>query len=88
MGSAGFLLIFLAVNIAAVRLASQTGGQIWISALAAVATAAALIILCVKVHQNPETRDHLWVLAGMIAASLLIEAVYRAITGRRIHVLR
>ena len=34
LGGAGFLLLFMAVNIAAVRLARDTGGRVWISALA------------------------------------------------------
>ena len=84
MGSAGFLILFLAVNVAAVRLAPETGGQVWISGLAALSTAIALIVLCVKVDENPATRNHLWILAGMIAASLLIEIVYRRVSGRTI----
>ena len=39
MGSAGFLLLFMAVNIASVRLARDTGGRVWISGLAARACA-------------------------------------------------
>jgi hypothetical protein len=88
MGSAGFLLIFMAVNIANVRLARDTGSRTWISALAALSTAAALIVLCVEVDENPATRDHLWILAGMILVSFGIEIVYRTITGRGIHLVR
>ena len=88
MGSAGFLLVFMAVNIANVRLAKETGGGAWISALAALSTAVALVVLCVQVDENPATRNHLWILLGMIAASLLIEIVYRAATGRRIRLVQ
>ena len=77
MGSAGFLLIFMAVNIANVRLAKQTGGHTWISVLAAISTAFALVILCVEVDENPATRNHLWILLGMVVASFAIELVYR-----------
>lgn len=84
MGSAGFLLLFLGVNLASCRLARATGARMWISALAAASTAVALVVLCVEVDENPATRSHLWILVGMIAASLAIEAVYRGITGRRI----
>ena len=84
MGSAGFLLLFLAVNVAAVRLAPETGGKAWISALAALTTGIALVVLCVKVDENPATRHHLWILAGMIALSLITEIVYREATGRTI----
>ena len=82
MGSAGFLLIFLGVNVAAVRLARETGGRAWISGLAAFSTAVALVVLCVEVDENPATRHHLWILAGMIALSFGIELVYRRWTGR------
>ncbi len=88
MGSAGFLILFLGVNLASVKLARETGARIWISALAALSTAAALVILCVDVAENPATRNHLWILVGMIAASLAIETVYRGITGRRIRLNR
>ena len=84
MGSAGFLLLFMAVNIANVRLARQTDSRVWLSGLAALCTAAALVVLCVEVDENPATRDHLWILVGMIVASLAIEIVYRRFTGRNI----
>jgi len=82
MGSAGFLLLFMAVNIANVRLARETGSRAWLSALAALSTAVALIVLCVEVEENPATRNHLWILAGMILVSLGIEFAYRKLTGR------
>jgi hypothetical protein len=87
MGSAGFLLIFMAVNVANVRLARETGSRAWISALAAFCTAGALIVLCVTVEENPASRRHLWILVGMIVASVVIEIAYRSITGRTIHLL-
>ncbi|WP_116131342.1 APC family permease [Tropicimonas sp. IMCC34043] len=88
MGSAGFLILFALVNLANVRLARQTGSRAWISALAALATIGALVVLCVSVDENPASRNHLWILGGMIAASLAIEAVYRGITGRKIRLHR
>jgi hypothetical protein len=88
MGSAGFLLLFMAVNIAAVVLARETGGHMWISVLAALSTLVALVVLCVEVDENPATRRHLWILLAMIAVSFGIELVYRGITGRRIHLVR
>jgi hypothetical protein len=86
MGSAGFLLLFMAANLANLRLARETGSRAWISALAALSTAIALIVLCVEVDENPATRDHLWILDGMIGASFLIEFIYRGVTGRTIRV--
>lgn len=87
MGSAGFLLLFMAVNIANVRLARETGSRAWISGLAALSTAIALVVLCIEVEENPATRNHLWILAGMIAVSLAIEVIYRRVTGRRIAIV-
>lgn len=84
MGSAGFLILFFAVNVANVRLARETGSRRWISALAALTTLGALVILCINVDENPASRNHLWILAGMIAASVIIETVYRRFTGRTI----
>ena len=84
MGSAGFLLLFMAVNIANVRLAKDTGSRAWISGLAALSTLIALIVLCVEVDENPATRNHLWILVGMILVSFGIEFAYRRITGRRL----
>ena len=84
MGSAGFLLLFLGVNVAKVKLARETGGDAWISGLAALSTGIALVVLCIEVDENPATRNHLWILVGMIAASLAIELAYRGLTGRTI----
>ena len=84
MGSAGFLLLFLAVNVANVRLARQTNSHAWLSGLAALSTLVAMIVLCVKVDENPATRNHLWILVGMIVVSLTIEIVYRSLTGREV----
>lgn len=83
MGSAGFLLIFMAVNVANVRLSHETGGRVWISMLAVLSTAVALVVLCVQVAENPATSRHLWILLGMIVASFGIEIMYRRITGRK-----
>ena len=85
MGSAGFLLIFMAVNIANLRLARETQSRAWLSGLAAFATGFALVVLCVEVDENPATRNHLWILVGMIAGSLALETVYRLLTSRKLH---
>jgi amino acid transporter len=88
MGSAGFLLLFMAVNIANVRLARETKSHAWLSGLAALSTGIALVVLCVQVDENPATRNHLWILAGMIVAALAIEIVYRWVTGRELRLAR
>ena len=88
MGSAGFLLVFMAVNVANVRLARDTGGGAWISMSAAASAAVALVVLCVQVAENPATSRHLWILLGMIVGSFGIEIVYRRLTGRAIRLVR
>ena len=77
MGSAGFLLLFMGVNLANMRLTKETGSRVWLSGLAALSTAVALVVLCIEVDENPASRSHLWILAGMIVGSLLIEVLYR-----------
>ena len=87
-GSAGFLLLFFFVNVASVRLAGDTGARAWISGLAAFSSAGALAALCWNVAENPATRSHLYVVVGMIVASVLIECLYRGSTGRKISLKR
>ena len=88
MGSAGFLLIFMAVNIANYKLAKQTESKAWISLLATVACFIALVALCWQTWDATSTRRQLFILFGMITVSIGIEIVYRAITKREIHMGR
>ncbi|KIC35086.1 hypothetical protein RA27_21495 [Ruegeria sp. ANG-R] len=84
MGSAGFLLIFLAVNYANVRLAKETESRAWISMAGVIACAIAFFALCWQVGQNEATRPHLWILAGMIVSAFVIEIAYRNIAKREV----
>ena len=88
MGSAGFLLLFMAVNIANCRLAKETESRFGLSGLAALSTGAALLVLCIEVDENPATRNHLWILVGMIVLAVGIEIIYRRTTGRTIRLAR
>jgi hypothetical protein len=88
MGSAGFLLVFMAVNVANARMAGQTYSRPWISWLGALACLIALVALCWQVWQDTATRGQLWILAGMIALAVAIEVIYRAVTGREVHLGR
>jgi len=82
MGSAGFLLIFAAVNAANVRLYRQTGSRLWLPVLGMLACLGALGTL---VWERARTRPaELWVLVVMVGVSFIIEALYRHATGRRI----
>ena len=88
MGSAGFLLIFMAVNLANVKLARETDSRAWVSALAAASTAFALCVLCLQVGEQASTRSQIAILASMVAVSLVIEVAYRKLTGRQIRVIK
>jgi hypothetical protein len=82
MGSAGFLLIFAAVNYANFRLYKRTGGNRVIAMLGAVVCMVALGALVWETLQtNPA---NIWVLVVMGGAAFAIEGVYRTITGREI----
>ncbi len=75
LGSAGFLLIFAAVNIANVRNRRHTNSQGWISAAGAVACLAAFGALVWQTARTGPRR--LWVLAAMVALAVLIEGIFR-----------
>jgi amino acid transporter len=82
LGSAGFLLIFAAVNTANVRKASHTKSRGWISAAGAVACLVALGALVWQTAKTGPTK--LWVLAAMILLAVTIEGIYR-LTKREIY---
>jgi amino acid transporter len=82
LGSAGFLLIFAAVNGANARHAPHTHSRGWISAAAAVAC---LLALGALIWQTAQTGPRkVWVLAAMLALAVCIEGSYR-LTRRQIH---
>ena len=84
MGSAGFLIIFAAVNAANVKLAAETGANRFISGLGSVACVGALAaLLC---HTAEDNAHALWVVVGMIVVSFLFELVYPRISGRKLRV--
>jgi hypothetical protein len=75
MGSAGFLLIFAAVNSANVRHTPHTHSRGWISAAGALAC---LLAFGALVWQTATTAPaKLWVLAAMLALVVLIEGAFR-----------
>jgi len=82
MGSAGFLLIFAAVNLANVRMSKQTASHRWISGLGVAACLGALLAL---LWQTATTSpQQLWVLGLMVGLAFMIEGGYRVFTGRQI----
>jgi hypothetical protein len=82
MGSAGFLLIFAAVNAANVRLHHKTGSQRWISVAGALACLAALGALVWRIAQNSPQK--LLLLVFMLAAAFGLETIYRSVSGRKL----
>jgi amino acid transporter len=82
MGSAGFLMIFAAVNAANTACAQRTRSRAWLSVIGAVACLAALGALVWERAQ--EHASELWVLGAMVGLAVVIEGTYRAFTGRSI----
>ena len=75
LGSAGFLLIFAAVNAANARHAPQTKSRGWISAAGSFAC---LVALGALVWQTASTAPaRLWVLVALVALAVAIEGGYR-----------
>jgi len=75
LGSAGFLLIFAAVNAANARHASHTNSHAWISAGGTVACVAALGALVWQTARTGPAK--LWVLAAMVVMAVTVEGGYR-----------
>ncbi len=82
MGSAGFLLIFAAVNLANVKLASKTESRAWISWLGAAACSGALVVLVWHVLTTDAVK--VLTLVAMLALSLAAEVGYRMWRGKGI----
>jgi len=88
MGSTGFLLVFMAVNIVSFRRAQEIDASPLISLAGAIACFGAVAALCWQTVANPDTRMQIWILVGMIGLALGTEIVYRRYSGRRIHMGR
>jgi amino acid transporter len=82
MGSAGFLLIFAAVNGANVVLARDTRSKRWLSVTGVALCLCALGSLLWQTGNN--SPGQLWVLLVMTGTAFLIEFIYRLVTGRTI----
>jgi amino acid transporter len=82
MGSAGFLLIFAAVNAANIRLFARTLSHRWIAVAGVVVCLSALgALIWQRARTSPQS---LLALVVMIGSAFLIETVYRGLTGRMI----
>ncbi|MEZ5541760.1 MAG: APC family permease [Pseudomonadota bacterium] len=84
LGSAGFLLIFAAVNAANVRLARRAHSRRWLAWLGVVLCLCALAALLWQTLRTAPGR--LWILVGMTALAFAIEFIFRVLTGRALRV--
>ncbi len=85
MGSAGFLLVFAAVNFANYCLARETQACCTIALAGFIACMIAFAALCWQTMENPATRWQMMILAALILISLVIEWLYRRIAHREVH---
>jgi amino acid transporter len=83
MGSAGFLLIFAAVNGANLILAKDTQSKRWLSLMGVGLCLAALGSLLWQTASSSSAQ--LWVLFIMAGAAFVIELIFRLATGRTIN---
>jgi amino acid transporter len=80
MGSAGFLLVYSAVNIGHVRIREQTGAKAWPVVASALSCLSLFVVL---LHHMISAAPNSAVALGVtLAGSFLFEIVYRRMTGR------
>jgi amino acid transporter len=82
MGSAGFLIIFAAVNASNVVLAKETGSSRLLSIVGLVACLGSCAALVYQVVLSDPKK--LWILAILFGLSLLIELIYGLFKGRKL----
>jgi len=83
MGSAGFLLLFAAVNAAGVKLAVEAKAKRGICVVGTIACVAALVAL---LHDTYENSPHALIVFGaMVGAAVLFELIYPKLSGRGLH---
>ena len=79
VGSAGFLIIFGAVNWICFQKSKDIDASSIISITGVIFCSVALLALCWHVIQSELTRNHIWILVGMIAFSYITEVVYQTV---------
>ena len=75
--SGGFLIVYAVVNVAAVRLAPETGATRWIAVLATLLCLAALIVTIYGFLSESATVSQAVAIAAIVAVSIVVEVVYR-----------
>ena len=80
--SGGFLVVYAAVNIAAIKLAPETGGGRIVPGLAAALCIIALAVMIIEFLSDPATVDSGIAVGAIVLIAVLIEAACRAAAGR------
>ncbi|MFQ5782493.1 MAG: APC family permease [Nitrosopumilus sp.] len=80
MGSAGFLLIFAAVNFSNFRLHKKTRSRKWISMIGGIGCLAALSVLIFE--SKITSIENIMIFVIMVGSSFVIEIIYKKITNR------
>ena len=83
LGSAGFLLIFTAVNAAAWKLAGRIGARRVVAGVGIVACLGALAALLY--HTYEDAPASLWTLFAFVVAAMIFEILYPRWSGRGLH---
>lgn len=82
MGSAGFLIVFAAVNGAIIMLCEETQSKKWLSWVGLIACIVALLALLWQVFET--SPKHILVLGAMVGLSCLIELAYKLFWNRKL----
>ena len=80
--SGGFLVVYAAVNMAAIKLAPETGGGRIVPGLAAALCVIALAVMIIEFLSDPATVDSGIAVGAIVLIAVLIEAACRAAAGR------
>jgi len=75
--SAGFLIVFAAVNLAAARLSAHTGARTRVCVFAAALCIGSLLVMLHQFLSEPATRSSAYAVLGLAALACAIEAAYR-----------
>jgi len=86
MGSAGFLLIFAAVNGANLKLRKKTGSNVWVPAMGLLACGGALMVLLWQTYRTDPAR--LLTLVVMLVLAVTVEWLYRRFRRGKLQPLR
>ena len=82
--SGGFLVVYAAVNVAAIRLRKETGTAPWMPALAFLLCVAALVIMVSEFLSSPATVPSAVAVLAIVVISVVVELLFRMIHWERL----